>query len=84
MSKRVILVVEDEPFIRSIAAEMLQDAGCEAIDFETADAASTYDSSRRVAQGGVGDLPIGTEQVRIAELLYDVENLARQCAGSCP
>lgn len=58
MSKRVILVVEDEPFIRSIAAEMLQDAGCEAIDFETADAASTYDLPRPTMRGVVSRLVV--------------------------
>jgi DNA-binding NtrC family response regulator len=38
----VVLVVEDEPLIRMIAAEMLADAGWSVVEFATADEASVF------------------------------------------
>ena len=37
MSKRTILVVEDQPDIRMLAVETLEDAGCSVVDFDNAE-----------------------------------------------
>ena len=42
MSKRTILVVEDEPDIRMIAVEMLEDAGCSVVEFDNAEQAISF------------------------------------------
>ena len=39
MRKRTILVVEDEPDIRMIAVETLEDAGCSVVEFDNAEQA---------------------------------------------
>lgn len=45
--KRVVLVVEDEPLLRMMAADMVEDAGFEAIEAANADAAVRILESRR-------------------------------------
>lgn len=36
MKKRTVLVVEDEPLIRMLAVDMLEDAGCAVVEFDNA------------------------------------------------
>ncbi len=42
MNKSVVLVVEDEPVIRMIAVDMLEDAGWSVVEFATADEALAF------------------------------------------
>ncbi len=42
MNRRTILVVEDEPIIRMIAVETLEDAGCDVVEFANADQAIAF------------------------------------------
>ena len=42
MEKSVVLVVEDEPVVRMIAVEMLEDAGWSVVEFATADDAIAF------------------------------------------
>ncbi len=42
MSKQTILVVEDEPLIRMIAVDLLEDAGCTVREFENAATAIAF------------------------------------------
>ena len=45
MTNRMVLVVEDEPIIRMIAVDMLEDAGCQVVEFATADQAIAFCAS---------------------------------------
>ncbi len=42
MEKSVVLVVEDEPVVRMIAVDMLEDAGWSVVEFATADDAIAF------------------------------------------
>lgn len=42
MTKRTILVVEDEPIIRMIAVETLEELGCRVVEFDNAEQAIAF------------------------------------------
>ncbi len=42
MKKSMVLVVEDEPIVRMIAVDMLEDAGCSVVEFANADDAIAF------------------------------------------
>ncbi|MDB5452790.1 MAG: response regulator receiver [Caulobacteraceae bacterium] len=69
----LVLVVEDEPFVRMIAAEGLEDAGFEVLEADSADAALRILNSRSDVRVLFTDInmPGSVDGVELARLVHE-------------